>query len=782
MEKTGEELTYVQGGTNVTRMDYASPLSNELVYSLAVERLLDLEVPERAIWIRMMLVELNRMSSHLLFQATNGMDIGAVSMMIYGWREREEVLRLLETITGLRMNHNFIRARRRRRRPARRLARTTCSTCATLVERGRRASTTTLLTDNPIWRERTVGVGVITTEEALALGATGPILRSTGFAWDLRKAQPYLAYDEVDFDVIYTENGDCYDRYRIRLYEILESIKIVRQCVERMPAGDYRVQDRKVTPPPRARIDESMEALIHHFKLFTEGFQVPAGETYVAVESPRGEIGCYLVSDGTGKPARLHIRGPSFYNLQSMDAMVPGTPGRRRGRDHLEHRPDHGGGRPLSGLHASRTAHRAEQIVGAVPAPEVGDPAAAAPRAGPGRLGDPRGDARRSPSSLGLTPALGARDVLLLHDVQARAGGQARRLGVHERRVPRERRARAPTSTCSASLRGRRTTCVEEVECLAACDLAPVLQVNYEFHGPLTADAAVDLVERVPRPARSRRARSRARRRGRPRLMAQRDAASSPKFLRERPDDSWTIDAARAYNGAYDALRKALAMTPDAIVEEVKTSGLRGRGGAGFGTGQKWSFLPKDVFPRYLVVNGDEGEPSTFKDHMLVERDPHQLIEGVIISAYAIQCHHAFIYLRGEFALGAERLQAGARRRVRATGSSARTSSAPASTSRSSCTAAPAATSPATRPGCSRASKASARCRASSRRSPRRRACTRRPRSSTTSRRSRPSRTSSSTGGEWYAAMGVNRSTGTRIFSVSGHVERPGQLRGRARA
>ena len=224
----------------------------------------------------------------------------------------------------------------------------------------------------------------ITTEEALALGATGPILRSTGFAWDLRKAQPYLAYDDVDFDVIYTENGDVFDRYQIRLYEILESIKIVRQCVERMPRGDYRVQDRKVTPPPRARIDESMEALIHHFKLFTEGFRVPAGETYVAVESPRGEIGCYLVSDGTAKPIRLHIRGPSFYNLQSMDAMVPGGDVRRRGRDRVEHRSDHGGGRPLVAVHA-RQPRQGARHHRAVPAEEVGGAAAAAPRAGPGR-------------------------------------------------------------------------------------------------------------------------------------------------------------------------------------------------------------------------------------------------------------------------------------------------------------------------------------------------------------------------------------------------------------
>jgi NADH-quinone oxidoreductase subunit D len=322
MEKTGEELTYVQGSTNVTRMDYAAPLSNELVYSLAVERLLDLELPERATWIRMLLVELNRMSSHLLFQATNGMDLGAVSMMIYGWREREFTLRVLETITGLRMNHNFIRPGGVAADLPDGWQDDVLELCKQ-VEQGV-SEYDTLLSENPIWRERTVGVGVITTQQALELNATGPILRSTGFAWDLRKAQPYLAYDDVDFDVIYTTNGDVFDRYQIRLYEILESVKIVRQCVERMPAGDYRVQDRKVTPPPRARIDESMEALIHHFKLFTEGFRVPAGETYVAIESPRGEIGCYLVSDGTAKPNRLHIRGPSFYNLQSMDAMVPG--------------------------------------------------------------------------------------------------------------------------------------------------------------------------------------------------------------------------------------------------------------------------------------------------------------------------------------------------------------------------------------------------------------------------------------------------------------------------
>ncbi len=323
MEKTAEELMYIQGSTNVTRMDYASPLGNELVFSLATERLLDIEVPDRAQWIRMLLVELNRISSHLLFQATNGMDLGAVSMMLFGWREREETLRVLEEITGLRMNHDYIRPGGVAADLPDGWQESVLKLCET-VERGI-DDYDTLLTENPIWQERTVGVGTITTEQCLALGITGPILRSTGFPWDLRKEQPYLKYPEVDFDVVYTENGDVYDRYRIRLFEIAESIRIVRQCVEKMPPGDYRVQDRKVTPPPRARIDESMEALIHHFKLFTEGFSVPAGETYVAIESPRGEIGCYIVADGTAKPYRLHIRGPSFYNLQSMGPMVEGA-------------------------------------------------------------------------------------------------------------------------------------------------------------------------------------------------------------------------------------------------------------------------------------------------------------------------------------------------------------------------------------------------------------------------------------------------------------------------
>ena len=320
MEKTGEQLSYLQGPTNVTRMDYASPLFSELAFSLATEKLLDIEVPERATWIRMMMCELNRMSSHLLFQATNGMDIGAVGMMIYGWREREEVLRLFEKITGLRMNHNYIRPGGVAADLPDGWRDEVLTILDTLPERLEEFDD--LLTGQPIWRERLQGVGVVNSAECLALGVTGPLLRSTGYAWDLRRDMPYLAYDEVDFDVLVGSYGDCFDRYAIRLNEVRESMKIVRQCLEKMPKGDYRVQDKKVTPPPRARIDESMEALIHHFKIFTEGFKVPEGEVYVAVESPRGELGCYMVSDGGSHPYRMHIRGPSFVNLQVMPHMM----------------------------------------------------------------------------------------------------------------------------------------------------------------------------------------------------------------------------------------------------------------------------------------------------------------------------------------------------------------------------------------------------------------------------------------------------------------------------
>jgi len=324
MEKTGEDLTYLQGGTNVTRMDYLSPLNNELVFSMAVEKLLGIEddIPERAVWMRMLLSELNRMSSHLLFLATNGMDIGAVSMMLYGWREREEVLRFFQKVTGLRMNHNFIR-------PGGLAADLPPGWRDDVLDildmlPPRLEEYDILMTNQPIWRERLQGVGVITASEALALGTSGPILRSTGVPWDLRRDMPYMKYAEMEFDVIVGSYGDAFDRYAIRLNEVRESMKIVRQILDRMPAGDYRIQNKKVTPPPRGRIDESMEALIHHFKIFTEGFKVPEGETYVGIESPRGEIGCYIVSDGGPKPYRIHMRAPSFVNIQALPHMMRG--------------------------------------------------------------------------------------------------------------------------------------------------------------------------------------------------------------------------------------------------------------------------------------------------------------------------------------------------------------------------------------------------------------------------------------------------------------------------
>ncbi len=322
MEKTAEDLMYIQGSTNVTRMDYLANFFNESVLSMAVEELLGIEVPPRATWIRMLLMEMNRISSHLLFMATNGMDIGAVSMMIFGWRERELVLAFFEKVTGLRMNHNFVRPGGVAADLPEGWRDDVLEICRLILPRLDEYDE--LLTGQPIFQQRTQGVGVITAEQAIGLGASGPILRATGTAWDLRADMPYAFYDQLDFDTIVGQYGDAFDRYAVRLNEMRESIKIVRQIVELLPPGDYRIQDKKLTPPPRARIDESMEALIHHFKLFTEGFRVPEGEVYVAIEAPRGELGCYLASDGTAKPYRMHIRGPSFSNLQTLPVMLQG--------------------------------------------------------------------------------------------------------------------------------------------------------------------------------------------------------------------------------------------------------------------------------------------------------------------------------------------------------------------------------------------------------------------------------------------------------------------------
>jgi NADH-quinone oxidoreductase subunit D len=323
MEKTGEELMYQQGSTNVTRMDYLSPFFNEVAYCLSVEKLAGIEVPERAGWIRMLMCELNRISSHLLWLATNGADLGALNMLVYGWRDRELLLSFFEKVTGLRMNHNYIRPGGVAADLPDGWRDDVTAVCDTVMRRMDEYDN--LLTGQPLLQNRMSGVGALDATTAVGLGLTGPLLRSTGVAYDVRRDFPYLYYDDVRFDVIVGTVGDCWDRFAIRFNEIRESVRIIRQVAKAMPNGDYRAQDKKVTPPPRNRINESMEALIHHFKLFTEGFRVAPGDAYVPVESPRGELGCYIVSDGTSRPYRLHVRAPSFANLQALAPMARGA-------------------------------------------------------------------------------------------------------------------------------------------------------------------------------------------------------------------------------------------------------------------------------------------------------------------------------------------------------------------------------------------------------------------------------------------------------------------------
>jgi NADH-quinone oxidoreductase subunit D len=320
MEKTAETLNYSQGSTNVTRMDYLSPFANELAYSLTVEQLLGIGVPPRADAIRVLMVELNRVASHLLSSATMGMDVGALSMMIYGWREREICLDFFEKVTGLRMNHNYIRPGG----VAAELPDGWEDDVSSLIERVNEGvdEYEELLNENPIWLDRTLGVGVLTPDEVKQYGVTGPVARASGVDWDLRKETPYCGYEKYEFDVPLGKHGDAFDRYKVRIDEIRESLRIASQIVESIPSGDYRNVDAKVTPPPRARIDESMEALIHHFKLFTEGIVVPPGEAFQAVEGPRGELGCYIVSKGGSRPWRMRWRAPSFAAVQALPPMM----------------------------------------------------------------------------------------------------------------------------------------------------------------------------------------------------------------------------------------------------------------------------------------------------------------------------------------------------------------------------------------------------------------------------------------------------------------------------
>ncbi|TDQ05649.1 NADH-quinone oxidoreductase subunit D [Labedaea rhizosphaerae] len=338
IEKNTEYRTWTQGVTFVTRMDYLAPLFNEAAYCMAVEKLLGVEVPARAQVIRVMLMEINRIGSHLVALATGGMELGALTAMTAGFREREEVLHLLEHLTGLRMNHAFIR-------PggiAQDLPEDYHQKITDFIKimKKRLPDYDKLLTGQPIWRNRLKGIGYLPVDACLALGITGPILRSAGLAWDMRKTDPYLGYEDYRFEVPTSTDADCFARYLLRVEEIHQSLRIIEQTLKKIEPGPVMVEDRKIAWPAQLSIGadgmgnslehvkkimgQSMESLIHHFKLVTEGFAVPAGQVYVPIESPRGELGYHLVSDGGTRPMRVHVREPSFINLQSMPAMCEG--------------------------------------------------------------------------------------------------------------------------------------------------------------------------------------------------------------------------------------------------------------------------------------------------------------------------------------------------------------------------------------------------------------------------------------------------------------------------
>jgi NADH-quinone oxidoreductase subunit D len=338
IEKNTEVRTWQQGVTFVTRMDYLANFHNEVAYCLAVERLLGIEAPPRAQVIRVLGMELQRISSHLVWLATSGMELGAVSLMLYGFRERERILSIFELITGLRMNFGFVRVGGLSMDlPAEAPAR-----IREFLDHmpGRIDEYEALLSQNPIWLERNVGVGHLSNEDAIALGVTGPMLRASGIGHDLRKDDPYLGYESYDFDVPVRTEGDCYARYQVRIEEMRQSLRIAEQALDRLPGGRVMIDDPHLAWPARLEVgpdgignseayvkhimEDSMEALINHFKLVTQGIKVPAGEVYQAIESPRGELGYYVVSNGGTQPYRVAVRDPSFVNLQALPKMVEG--------------------------------------------------------------------------------------------------------------------------------------------------------------------------------------------------------------------------------------------------------------------------------------------------------------------------------------------------------------------------------------------------------------------------------------------------------------------------
>ena len=348
-EKLAESKPFNQSIGYMDRLDYVSMMCNEHAYVLAIERLMGIEAPERAQWIRTMFDEITRILNHLMWVGSNALDLGAMAVFLYAFREREELMDCYEAVSGARMHATYYRPggvyrdlpermpqyEATNQRSAAEIARLNANRQGSLLDfvqdftdrfPGCVDDYETLLTENRIWKQRTVGIGVVTPERAQALGFTGPMLRGSGIAWDLRKKQPYEAYDRMDFDIPVGTNGDCYDRYLVRVQEMRESNRIIRQCVEwlRRNPGPVITADHKIAPPSRERMKESMEELIHHFKLFTEGMHVPPGEVYAAVEHPKGEFGIYLVSDGANKPWRLKIRAPGFPHLAAMDELARG--------------------------------------------------------------------------------------------------------------------------------------------------------------------------------------------------------------------------------------------------------------------------------------------------------------------------------------------------------------------------------------------------------------------------------------------------------------------------
>jgi len=322
IEKTFESKTYVQGVVLTDRMDYLNSLGNNLGYALSVEQLMGCAIPERATVLRVILAELTRLSSHLMFVGSMALDLGASSPFLYCFREREKILDFFEGISGQRMMTSFIRPGGL----AHDVEADMLERISTFIDAMPAYIDTyeDLLTGNPIFRERTEGIGILPADDALALAVTGPSLRGSGVMLDMRKANPYCGYETYDFEVPTGRVGDCYDRYLVRVAEMRQSVKICRQALDRMPRGSVQTDDRKVMPPPKAELAKSMESVIHHFKLWTEGIRPPAGEAYVGVESPRGELGFYVVSDGSGRPIRVHERAPSFANLQALPRVTEG--------------------------------------------------------------------------------------------------------------------------------------------------------------------------------------------------------------------------------------------------------------------------------------------------------------------------------------------------------------------------------------------------------------------------------------------------------------------------